>query len=475
MQKPQQSKRYQFKKKPPEKIEQIGKILGLLNEANKGKDWILSELKKRRVRISVKYSMNVFEILKKCPDDFIFYLFRMLINQDFDHFIEIPILTKTFHWFYTDIVGSSNPNLLTKEQAQMVGVLNTLIGKTETFTNMNQSSDVVSITGDGMVIGLSDAPEKPLRLAIELHRLLSKYNQFRPLKNKLRIRIGVETGPVYVIKDLMGKDNFWGPGIIMTRRIMDLARPMQILTSFGIANNVRKLSPEFKNLIHDIGTYKIKHGEKIRLYNIYGEGFGNKLAPTNLIAKQKDEDIAFKFSCPKVELEITVTDPKTMMCHHKLMWALVNISEVESDQVSYFLDGDVPRDFSELNVTAKSADNKKLKISSVDVNKPQHKEFVVKLAKPIKPNQKGVLKIEFDWEEPDKQYLYNLATDCKKFKYFLTVPRNLDIKPRVLKVDPFTKYKTYASPPDVKYLKGRTEVRWEALNLKAHEGYRVEW
>jgi len=46
----------------------------------------------------------------------------------------------------------------------------------------------------------------------------------------------------------------------------------------------------------------------------------------------------------------------------------------------------------------------------------------------------------------------------------------------VLKVDIVTRTKTHASPaPMVRFLKKRTEISWQATNLRALEAYRFEW
>ena len=130
-----------------------------------------------------------------------------------------------------------------------------------------------------MAIGFSDSPEKPLLLALELHKDLYRYNSQKKERDKLYLRIGLDSGPVYIIKDLNGKENVWGPGIIMARRVMDLARDMNIIASSKIANDIRTLRPEYKNIMHPIGDYSLKHGVKILVYNVHGEGFGNKKAP----------------------------------------------------------------------------------------------------------------------------------------------------------------------------------------------------
>ena len=333
----------------------------------------------------------------------------------------------------------------------------------------------MTITGDGMVIGFYDTPEKPLRLAIELQKLLSRYNQSTKGKDKLTIRIGIESGPVYFVKDLTGKDNFWGPGIIKARRIMDLARPMQILTSAKIYEDVGKLAPENKGLMHNIGKYKIKHNEEILIYNVYKDGIGNKLPPPHSSSKLLPPDVTAQFLFPRIEIKLDVTDPKTMLTHHTWLWKLINNTEVPKDLVSYMLDGDQPREFSDLNIRVKDGKNKKLGIT-LNENKPQHKAFVVKLNKPIKPNKLGILKLEYDWEEPDRHYVYALASDCKKFDYSLFAPKGVDINQKVLTIDPMTGDKRYAPiHASTKYLQNGTQVTWSASNLRARDTYRFDW
>ncbi len=448
--------------------------MALIVERQRDKEWILQEIRKHKISISIKNTMTVLEILNACPKDFTSYISHTLKEGSFAN-VKIPVLTRTYHWFYTDVVGSANPSILTKDQARKIWVLNELIGRTDTFRQRDPKSDVMTITGDGMVIGFRDYPEKPLRLAIELIKSVLLYNRSSEKKDRIYIRVGIHTGPVYFIKDLTGKDNFWGPGIIMAKRIMDLARPMQILASERIANDIRKLNPENKSVIHNAGLYELKHLEKIEIFNIYGKVWGNKRDPRNKI-DEEDSQPSSKFLFPKVEVGIEVTDPDIMMVHHTWIWHAVNIGEKPIEQVSYYLNGDVPRDFSDLNVSIKDENNKKLELMGMNVNKPQDKEFIVKMTRPLKPNQKKKLKLEYDWEEPERKYFYTLSTDCKKFKYMFTAPKSLEVKPRILKVDIGTRAKMHASPPPkIKYSSSKTEVIWQVSNLHASDAFQFEW
>lgn len=462
------------------KIYEIAEILGLLEETKRGKDWILEEVKKHRMRSLVKPTMNSFEILKSCPNLFVSQLLRSLKGDDVEGFEDVKTLTKTYHWFFTDIVAGSNPNIQTKDQVRKIFVLNELMSRTEIFRNKDPDSTVILPTGDGMAVGFSDSPEKPLRLAIELHKSLNRYNEARRGKDKLLIRVGIDMGPVYVIKDITNKDNVWGPGIILTRRVMDLAGDMNIFASARIAEDIRNLSPEYKEILHPIGDYSIKHGEQLLLYNIYGNGFGNKIAPRSKKIQKMNAEREIKnvnnFAFNSIEIILDVRDTQTMLTHHTWIWDIMNIAKEPKQQIYYYLEGDTAKDFADMNVTASDGKGTKMNILSLGSNKPYHKEFNVQLNRPLKPKQKKILKLEYDWEEPERNYFYKFASDCKRFKYLCILPKGMEAKNRILRVDTETGYKLHASPPaTVKYLDDRTEISWEKTNLKAYDAYQFEW
>ena len=158
-------------------LSQIAEILALMEESNKNKSWIARMIKKEKLKAPVKLTMNSYQILSACPDNFIEKLLHSLKGQDIDDLADISTLTKTYHWFFTDIVAGSNPTLVTTDQVRKIIVLNELILRTETFKNHDPKGTVILPTGDGMAIGFDDSPEKPLRLSLELHRALATYNQ----------------------------------------------------------------------------------------------------------------------------------------------------------------------------------------------------------------------------------------------------------------------------------------------------------
>ena len=442
-----------------------------MEEQNVGKDWILKETKRKHVG-GIRPIMTTIEILKKSPVRFISYIYNSITNSSSSNPrpADLPPL-KNLYWFYTDVVASSNPKITTREQVHKIMVLNELISNTQYYKKYEPKSLVVLPSGDGYAIGFEDSIQSPLTLALELHSLLNKYNQSQLQKDRVYIRSGIESGLVYFMKDLNGNHTVWGPGIIMARRIMDLGEKMHILTSDAVAKVLGRLTPEYKAILHPIGKYQVKWEGDIELFNIYEEGkFGNRNPPT------KPAVVPKYFEFEKVELILDVKNPKTMMTHHTQNWILINVSNESRDLIHYNVDGDTPRNFADLNVRITDSRGKKLKIQDLDDRDPKHKEFNVKLEKPIKPNSTKFLRLEWDWEEPFRNYVYKFSSDCKRFRYLLNISNKVGLKQRVLKIVPELGQKEYASTlPVIRYRNGKTVVSWEQKNVLAFDAYMLEW
>ena len=457
----------------------IARILGMLEEKNLSKDWMLSELKKHNPKSNMSASANSFEILKNCPQKVIK---KILNTLSIDLAIKDPkTLTRVLHWFFIDIVSSSDPSLPVKSQARKINALNELIKRTETFKKEKLEYLDIFPTGDGMAIGFTDSSEKPLRLAIELHKSLRMFNKNQKEKDKINIRIGIDSGPVYFMKGIKG-EIFWGPGLIMAKRVMDNCGPNNIFASERIAKDLRSLSEENKATMKPIGEYFIKHG-KLGIYNIYGQEFGSKNIPKdNKIIPPKEEDpwkkINHEFN--NVEVGLEITDSKSMMIHHTWVWDIRNISKEPLEALFYSIGGDIPRKFPKLNVQVTDENGNFLEVFALDVNKPLQKEFHVRLLKPIRKNQgRRIVKLEYDWEEPERNFRYVFSSKTKKFRYFLKAPKDLELKPRVLEgVRDKADMRRVDSPTITKYLKKHTEITWippKNHKIQAHDVFIFQW
>ena len=122
------------------------------------------------------------------------------------------------HFFFVDIVGLSDPSMSTKTQIKKIEVLNRCIFETEVYRTTKKESILTLPTGDGMCLGFLQGPELPLHLAVQLQEKLAKYNKGKIPSENVRVRIGLHSGNCFVVKDIRGQDNVWGPGIVIWLR-----------------------------------------------------------------------------------------------------------------------------------------------------------------------------------------------------------------------------------------------------------------
>jgi class 3 adenylate cyclase len=181
------------------------------------------------------------------------------------------------NFFFIDIVGLSDPSFSVSSQRQKIEVLNNLIMSCNAYNG--EEKKIILPTGDGMVIGFVLNPENPLKLGIQLHQKLRSYNRGKGDRDKLKIRIGLSAGPVFSVNDIQNNQNFWGPGIIMARRVMDIGGEGHILLSEPLAKVLLSLKDEYSPIINPIGEYSIKHGQTLTLYSAYSNDFGNPKSP----------------------------------------------------------------------------------------------------------------------------------------------------------------------------------------------------
>ncbi|HJU59758.1 MAG TPA: ATPase domain-containing protein [Nitrososphaeraceae archaeon] len=185
------------------------------------------------------------------------------------------------NFFFIDIVGLSSPRLSVKKQIEKIEFLNNFVVSSEIFRK--NSDKKILPTGDGMAIGFISNPEAPLNLSIQLHSKLKKHNIGKDDESTLAVRIGIASGTVFIVNDANNNQNIWGPGIIFARRVMDLGDNNHILIDGGLAHSLITLDDKYKEIIHYIGDYQIKHGQIIKLYSAYKENyFGNKDIPVKM-------------------------------------------------------------------------------------------------------------------------------------------------------------------------------------------------
>jgi KaiC/GvpD/RAD55 family RecA-like ATPase len=187
-------------------------------------------------------------------------------------------------FFFIDIVGLSDPLLSVENQIRKIEDLNALIGSCDAFSKVPKDEKIILPTGDGMAIGFLMNPELPLQLSIQLHHKLRSFNAKKTIDKAMGVRIGLNSGPVFVVTDINNNQNVWGPGIILARRVMDLGDSGHILLSENMAETLMNLKDEYREIIRPVSTgYKIKHGQLLQLYSAYSQDFGNPAVPARVL------------------------------------------------------------------------------------------------------------------------------------------------------------------------------------------------
>jgi TolB-like protein len=103
---------------------------------------------------------------------------------------------------------------------------------------------------------------------------------------RLPIRMGIHSGPISGVLDVNERTNIAGGEINMARRVMDCGDAGHILLSHHVAEDLEEFE-RWRPFLHDIGTFEVKHGARVKVTNLYSDEFGNPKLPSKLQADRK--------------------------------------------------------------------------------------------------------------------------------------------------------------------------------------------
>src|SRR2546428_11089220 len=90
-----------------------------------------------------------------------------------------------------------------------------LVRKTPEIPKSDSGGKLIRIpSGDGMALVFFQTPEEPVQCALEIARAVRN-------DPRIRLRMGVHSGPVDQIEDVDGRANVAGVGINVAQRLMD--------------------------------------------------------------------------------------------------------------------------------------------------------------------------------------------------------------------------------------------------------------
>lgn len=161
---------------------------------------------------------------------------------------------------FIDIVEYTKKSV--NEQIRLKERFNALL--TEAIRDISINDRIILDTGDGAAIGFLGDPEDALFVAMSLRdSLKDDRSEATP---DLQVRMGVNLGPVKLLKDINNQQNLIGDGINVSQRIMSFAEPGQLLVSRSYYDIVSCLSQEYAKLFQYQGARADKH---IREHDIY--------------------------------------------------------------------------------------------------------------------------------------------------------------------------------------------------------------
>jgi hypothetical protein len=163
---------------------------------------------------------------------------------------------------FLDIVGYSKKSVA--EQMSVKQVFNDALALA--LKPLAPPDRVILDTGDGAAVTFLGNPEDALFAGLILQR-----------ETQLPVRMGINLGPVRLVKDLNGQTNIIGDGINVGQRVMSFADPGQLLVSRSFYEVVSRLSDEYDNLFTHLGERKDKH---VRAHEVYSVNVAAEALPS---------------------------------------------------------------------------------------------------------------------------------------------------------------------------------------------------
>jgi hypothetical protein len=156
---------------------------------------------------------------------------------------------------FLDIVEYSKKPVA--EQLELKQAFNKLLANA--LEEVPQRDRIILDTGDGAAVTFMGDPEDALFASIAV----------RDHAAAVPVRLGVNLGPVRLVKDLNDQVNIIGDGINVAQRVMSFARPGQLLVSRSFYEVVSCLSRDYAKLFHHEGARTDKH---VREHDVYSVG-----------------------------------------------------------------------------------------------------------------------------------------------------------------------------------------------------------
>jgi class 3 adenylate cyclase len=164
---------------------------------------------------------------------------------------------------FLDIVEYSKK--LVSEQLRIREQFNTRIAAA--IQDIAVNDRIILDTGDGVAINFLGDPEDALFVGMNLSQAFASADEPR-----VEVRIGINLGPVRLVRDVNGQPNIIGDGINVAERVMSFARPGQVLVSRTYYEVVTRISDDYAQLFAYQGSRTDKHVREHEIYEVATAG-----------------------------------------------------------------------------------------------------------------------------------------------------------------------------------------------------------
>ncbi len=137
----------------------------------------------------------------------------------------------------------------------------------EAIREISVDDRIILDTGDGVAINFLDDPEDALFVALRLARGFAAAGEG---ETRAEVRIGVNLGPVRLVRDSNGQPNILGDGINVAERVMSFAGTDQVLVSRSYYELVTRACEDYARLFAYQGSRTDKHVREHEIYEIAG-------------------------------------------------------------------------------------------------------------------------------------------------------------------------------------------------------------
>ena len=137
---------------------------------------------------------------------------------------------------------------------------------------------VILDTGDGAAIAFLGDPQDALFVALTIRE-----------NTTIPVRMGVNLGPVRLVRDINGHANIIGDGINVAQRVMSFSDPGQLLVSRSFYEVASRLSNDYANLFAHAGCRSDKHVREHEVYSVATNFGASRSATATETIKGRDE------------------------------------------------------------------------------------------------------------------------------------------------------------------------------------------